>query len=144
MISNIESQETASQHKLRVVIADDETAICSLLSDVVVYAGHEVVGVARDGMEAIQAVDDTQPDVLVMDVLMPRMNGIEAMRHIASAGKVKRILLISGEYRSLGVTVDQILTQGANAFLEKPFGVSALIGLLDKWASELKQKGDNR
>jgi len=46
------------------------------------------------------------------------------------------VLLMSGEYRSLGVTRDEMMRNGASAFMEKPFNVSELFGLLDRWSAE--------
>jgi two-component system response regulator MprA len=119
------------------MVVDDETAVCDMLTEVVRYSGHDVVAVARDGVEAVDAARKHRPDVVVMDVLMPRMNGVQAMREIVAKGTARKVLLISGEYRSLGMSREQILQEGAAAFLEKPFGVGELADQLDRWASEI-------
>lgn len=127
---------------LRVIVVDDESAVADMLAEVVRYAGHEVIAMARDGMEAVTTVRQHQPDVVIMDVLMPRLNGVQAMRQIVAARAARKVLLVSGEYRSLGMTRDQIVKEGAAGFLEKPFSVTELSNLLDQWAIELTDAGD--
>jgi len=127
---------------LRVVVVDDEPAVADMLADVVRYGGHEVIAIARDGMEAVDTVRRLAPDVVIMDVLMPRLNGVQAMRQIVAARAARKVLLVSGEYRSLGMTRDQIIKEGAAGFLEKPFSVTELSDLLDQWSGELLADGD--
>lgn len=127
---------------LRVIVVDDESAVADMLAEVVRYAGHEVIAMARDGMEAVTTVRQHRPDVVIMDVLMPRLNGVQAMRQIVAARAARKVLLVSGEYRSLGMTREQIVKEGAAGFLEKPFSVTELSNLLDQWAIELTDAGD--
>ena len=134
--SSGEAGPTSNGKKLRVVVVDDQFAVCEVVADTIQYAGHEIVGKAKDGVEAVALAKQLQPDLVVMDVSMPRMNGVDAMKAILAAGSAKRVLLMSGEYRSLGVTRDEMLREGAAAFMEKPFNVSELFDLLDRWAGE--------
>jgi two-component system chemotaxis response regulator CheY len=132
-----EQQSSASEKpKLRVIVVDDQPAVREVVADTIQYAGHEIVGTAKDGMEAVELAKELQPDVVVMDILMPRMNGVDAMKAILAAKTAKRVLLMSGEYRSLGVTRDEMVRQGAAGFMEKPFNVTELFGLLERWAKD--------
>jgi CheY-like chemotaxis protein len=115
---------------------DDQEAVCEVVSDTIRYAGHEVVGTARDGVEAIERAEQLRPDVVIMDVAMPRKNGVEAMRAILEARTAGRVALMSGEYRSLGLTRDEMMRNGAAAFLEKPFSVDQLFELLGQWSEQ--------
>ena len=87
-------------------------------------------------MEAIARADELRPDVVVMDVLMPRMNGVEAMKAILKAGTARRVMLMSGEFRSIGFTMEDLYRLGAAAFLEKPFNIGTLYELLEQWTVE--------
>jgi two-component system chemotaxis response regulator CheY len=127
---------SADGNKLRVLVVDDQPTVCDVVADTIAYAGHEIVGKARDGMEAVSLAKELQPDVVVMDISMPRMNGVDAMKAILGAKSAKRVLLMSGEYRSLGVTREEMMREGAAAFMEKPFNVSELFELLERWAGE--------
>jgi DNA-binding NtrC family response regulator len=122
--------------KLRVLVVDDQPAVCEVVADTIAYAGHEIVGKGRDGMEAVSLAKDLKPDLVVMDVVMPRMNGVDAMKAILVAKSAKRVLLMSGEYRSLGLTRDEMMREGAAGFMEKPFNVSELFEMLARWAEE--------
>ncbi|HUJ10986.1 MAG TPA: response regulator [Verrucomicrobiae bacterium] len=132
------SEASASATKLRVLVVDDQPAVCEVVVDTIQFAGHDIVGTAKDGKEAVERAKELQPDLVVMDILMPRMNGVDAMKEILAAKAAKRVLLMSGEYRSLGVTREEMIKQGAAGFMEKPFNVTELFGLLASWA------GNNR
>jgi two-component system, chemotaxis family, chemotaxis protein CheY len=130
-----------SEKRLRVIVVDDQQAVCDVVSDTIRFAGHEIVGTARDGVEAITCAEELRPDLVVMDILMPRMNGVEAMRAMLEAGTARRVMLMSGEFHSTGMTVDDVLRSGAAAFLEKPFDVNTLFNLLDQWSEETDGEG---
>ena len=136
--SEEEKSSTSTGKKLRVMVVDDQAAVCEVVADTIQYAGHEIVGTAKDGMEAVERAKELKPDLVVMDISMPRMNGVEAMKAILAAGSAKRVLLMSGEYRSLGVTRDEMMRHGASAFMEKPFNVTELFDMLDRWAAEVR------
>ncbi len=134
--SREETGDSADGNKLRVLVVDDQPTVCDVVADTIAYAGHEIVGKAKDGVEAVSLAKELQPDVVVMDISMPRMNGVEAMKAILGAKSAKWVLLMSGEYRSLGVTREEMMREGAAAFMEKPFNVSELFELLERWAGE--------
>jgi CheY-like chemotaxis protein len=130
------ARSASSGKKLRVMVVDDQPAVCQVVADAIEYAGHDIVGTAKDGVEAVSLAKDLRPDLVVMDISMPRMNGVDAMKAILAAGSAKRVLLMSGEYRSLGVTREEMMREGAAGFMEKPFNVSELFNLLDRWSGE--------
>jgi two-component system response regulator MprA len=124
---------------LRVIVVDDQPAVCEVVADCINYAGHEVVARARDGVEAVACAEKHRPDLVVMDVVMPRMDGVAAMEAILKAGTARWVVIMSGEYRSRGYTTASMLERGATAFLEKPFDVSQLFSLLDKLQTQVGQ-----
>ena len=134
--SREETGASADGKKLRVLVVDDQPAVAEVVADTIAYAGHEIVGKGRDGVEAVSLAKELLPDLVVMDISMPRMNGVDAMKAILAAGSTKRILLMSGEYRSLGVTREEMMREGAAGFMEKPFNVTDLFSLLDRWSGE--------
>jgi two-component system, chemotaxis family, protein-glutamate methylesterase/glutaminase len=111
-----------SPKKIRVVIADDSLfmrgAVKKLLDS---DARFEVVGVARDGVEAVERVLEHKPDVVSMDFNMPRMNGIQAVRKIMETQPTAVVMLSAHTREGARETIDA-LAAGAVDFLTKPNG----------------------
>lgn len=77
----------------RIVIADDESLICMDLREMLEEEGHEVVGIGSDGVEALELVKEKEPDLVILDVKMPRLDGIQAAKMIAHDNLAPVILL---------------------------------------------------
>lgn len=81
------------KNSYRIVIADDEALICMDLREMLEEAGHEVVGIGSDGVEALELVKKEKPDLVILDVKMPRLDGIQAAKMIAHDGLAPVVLL---------------------------------------------------
>src|SRR2546428_7558189 len=82
--------------KIRVLIADDHGVVRQgLRAFLEAQSDIEVVGEAGDGSEAVRLADDLRPDVLVMDVVMPRLDGIEAIRRIRASGVPAKVIVLT-------------------------------------------------
>ncbi len=103
---------------MRVLIAEDEAIIRMDLREMLTEEGHEVVGEARDGAEAVTLARKLTPDVIFMDVKMPGMDGIEAAGVLA-AERVAPIVMVTAFSQSS--YVEQAASAGAMAYLVKPF-----------------------
>lgn len=77
----------------RIVIADDEALICMDLKEMLEEAGHEVVGIGSDGVEALELTKKLRPDLVILDVKMPRLDGIQAAKMIAHDSLAPVVLL---------------------------------------------------
>jgi len=108
----------------RVLIAEDETIIRLDLRALLERAGFEVCAEARDGAEAIELAASTEPDVVVLDVKMPRVDGLVAARRIL-AGRSVPIVLVTA-YGDAEV-VDRAAEAGVFALLTKPFREEDLV-----------------
>jgi DNA-binding NarL/FixJ family response regulator len=103
---------------IRVVVADDETLVREGLAAIVAGdPGLEVVATASDGVEAMEQVSRTSPDVVLMDVRMPRTDGIEATRSIVTSAPRTRVLMLTTV--ELDDVVFEALRAGASGFLLK-------------------------
>jgi len=80
---------------MRFLIVDDAEKPLKVLGALLAEAGHDVVGMARNGVDAVEAYDRLRPDVLVMDIIMPRMNGLDALRAIRAAHPEARVVMSS-------------------------------------------------
>jgi two-component system chemotaxis response regulator CheY len=80
---------------MRLLIVDDAEAPLKCLERMLRELGHDVVGMARNGAEAVEAFARLQPDVTIMDVIMPRMNGLDALRAIRGEHPHARVIMAS-------------------------------------------------
>lgn len=110
---------------LRVVVADDQPVICAGFAALLqAQDGVEVVGTAADGVELVDLVRRTAPDVAVVDVRMPRMDGIEATRAITADGETRVLILTTFD---LDRYVYEALRSGASGFLLKDVTAERLV-----------------
>ena len=102
---------------LRVVVCEDEGLTVLRLRRALEALGHQVVGEARDGEEAIRLAAALRPDVMLMDVRMPRLDGITAARQIMSTTPTAIVMVTAFSDREL---VDSAVEAGASSYLVKP------------------------
>jgi two-component system, response regulator PdtaR len=103
---------------VRVLIAEDETIIRLDLRALLERAGFEVCAEARDGEEAVQLARETEPEVAVLDVKMPRLDGIEAARRILDERPIPIVMLTAYGQEEL---VSRAIEAGVFGYLVKPF-----------------------
>jgi len=112
----------------RVVLAEDEALIRLDLRESLISEGYEVVGEASDGAEAIELVKKTKPDVVILDIMMPVMDGITAAREITADRLAAVVILTAYPQRDL---VDQANEAGVMAYLLKPIQHDRLSPTID-------------
>jgi two-component system, response regulator PdtaR len=112
----------------RVVIAEDEALIRLDLREMLEEEGFEVVAEAGDGEAAVALVEEHRPDLVVMDVKMPRLDGITAAERIAGARLAPVVMLTAFSQREL---VERAREAGAMAYLVKPFGKADLLPAIE-------------
>lgn len=103
---------------MRVLIADDDPIIRLDLKQMLENLGYDVVSEAGDGQQAVQAARETHPDICILDVKMPVMDGIEAVNIITDENIAPTILLTAYSDREL---IDRAKAAGVFAYLVKPF-----------------------
>lgn len=112
----------------RVLIAEDEALIRLDLAEMLREEGYEVVAEAGDGQEAVDLAETLQPDLVIMDVKMPRRDGIDAAAEIAAKRIAPIVVLTAFSQREL---VERARDAGAMAYLVKPFSMSDLIPAIE-------------
>jgi len=109
---------------MRILVAEDETIIRLDLRDLLVRAGFEVVAEARDGEEAVALAREHEPDLAIMDVKMPRLDGIEAARRILDERPIPIVMLTAYGQAEL---VSRAVEAGVFGYLVKPFREADLL-----------------
>ena len=105
--------------KIRVLIVDDSAFTRKVLRDLLTASGKiEVVGIARDGLEALEKVADLKPDVVTLDLMMPALDGLGFLRALPAIGAARVIVVSSLDMDS--ETVAEALALGAVAVVHKP------------------------
>jgi response regulator NasT len=120
----------------RVLIAEDEALIRLDLKEMLEEAGYDVVGEAADGQQAIDLTEELRPDLVILDVKMPGMDGITAAEQIVSTAAAPVIMLTAFSQREL---VERAAEAGAMAYLVKPFDKSDLIPAIEVAISRYQQ-----
>ena len=108
----------------RILVAADETIIRLDLRGLLEANGYEVCGEARDGREAVELAESLEPDVAIMDVKMPRLDGVEAARQIVARRPLPIVMLTAHDQEEL---VARAAEAGVFAYLVKPFREQDLI-----------------
>ena len=122
------STDTDGRTSHRVLIAEDEALIRLDLAEMLREEGYDVVGEAGDGQEAVELAEQLRPDLVIMDVKMPRRDGIDAASEIAAKRIAPIVVLTAFSQRDL---VEKARDAGAMAYLVKPFSISDLIPAIE-------------
>ncbi|WP_292520681.1 response regulator [Methanoculleus sp.] len=103
----------------KILIVDDTMFMRTLLKNILFSGGHDIVGEAADGTEALAKYQELKPDLVTMDVVMPKMNGIEALKAIKAADPSAKVIMCTavGQEQMVKLAVKS----GARGYIVKPF-----------------------
>lgn len=130
------SQQPNSAPVRRVVIAEDEALIRLDLAEMLGEEGYDVVGQAADGERAIELAEELRPDLVVLDVKMPKLDGISAAQRIAAKRIAPVVILTAFSQREL---VERARDAGAMAYLVKPFTKNDLVPAIEMAVSRFAE-----
>ena len=105
---------------MKIVVVDDEQAVRDSLRRSLSFNGYDIA-IAEDGEQALDVIEKEQPDLVILDVMMPKMDGLEVCRHLRSHGDDRPILVLTARDRVAG------LDAGADDYLPKPFALEELL-----------------
>jgi two-component system, chemotaxis family, chemotaxis protein CheY len=109
----------------RVLVCDDAIFMRTMISDILSGAGYDVVGEAETGVQAIERYRDLKPDLVTMDIVMPDMGGIDAVREIIKHDPDAKVLMCSAMGQQ--ALVVEAIQAGAKDFVVKPFQPSRVL-----------------
>ena len=128
----------STSERRRVVIAEDEALIRMDLAEMLAEEGYDVVGQAGDGATAVDLAEQLRPDLVILDVKMPVLDGIAAAERIAQARIAPVVILTAFSQREL---VERARDAGAMAYLVKPFSRSDLVPAVEIAVSRFSEVG---
>jgi len=134
IITKFEGEKMGRKKRVRILIVDDEPAIREVMR--LILKNYEVVE-AANGLEALKKYKEYMPDLILMDIMMPRMNGIEATKAILESFPDAKIVAVTAYATHKG---EEMLEAGAIDILEKPFGRKKLEGLVEGLVGGKKDK----
>ena len=115
----------------RLLIVDDALIMRKRIRDIAEEAGWEVAGEAKDGEEAIATYERVRPDLVTLDIIMPKMDGVEALKGVRAADPDARVIMISAvDQRD---KLAECISHGAIDFIVKPFDADRLRKIFGKY-----------
>ncbi len=108
-----------------VLVCDDAIFMRTMITDILTQAGYEVIGEAESGAQAVERYRELRPDMVTMDIVMPDMGGIDAVREIVKADPDAKILMCSAMGQQ--ALVVEAIQAGAKDFVVKPFQPSRVL-----------------
>jgi DNA-binding response OmpR family regulator len=116
----------------RVLVVDDDRVIQQLLEVNLELEGYDVVARASDGNEALDKAAELKPDIIILDIMMPKMDGLEVCRRLKADPKLSKIPVILLSARAQDFDVRAGLEIGASAYLTKPFDPVELLDVVGR------------
>jgi two-component system chemotaxis response regulator CheY len=120
---------------MNILIVDDSDTRLAQLREILTGIGQDVAGIAHDGAEAVERFEEIRPDAVIMDLIMPRMNGLDALRAILRIDP-GAIVVMASSMRSPESALE-CQRNGARYYLHKPFEPAVVRGVVEKLAREL-------
>ena len=121
-------------HPLRIMVVDDHTLFREgLIALLGTAPDTEVVGEAGTGREALDRIDDVSPDVVLMDIMMPDMDGYETMRRIRAIDKFRDLPILALTAKAMKGDKEKCIDAGASDYIAKPVDTEHLLSLLRIW-----------
>ncbi|MBB5147865.1 MULTISPECIES: response regulator [Ureibacillus] len=114
----------------KILIVDDAAFMRMMIKDILTKNGYEVVGEAADGMQAVEKYNELRPDLVTMDITMPEMDGITALKQIKSIDPNAVVIMCSAMGQQ-AMVIDAIQA-GAKDFIVKPFQADRVIEAIQK------------
>lgn len=114
----------------KILVVDDAAFMRMTIKKMVEAHGHKVVAEAENGVEAVEKSVDIKPDVILLDITMPEMNGVDALKQIKQLEPTSKVIICSAMGQQ--AMVAQAIQYGAKDFIVKPFEEDRLIAAIDR------------
>jgi len=136
------SQDFAEKHPLRILIAEDNQVNQKLAVRVLNKLGYTKIDIAQNGNEVIDSLSKDSYEIILMDVQMPELDGIEATKRIRSSMKDKSPVIIAMTANAMQGDREMCLQAGMDDYISKPIKLETLVSILEKWSLEIRSMLD--
>jgi two-component system chemotaxis response regulator CheY len=114
----------------RILICDDAAFMRMMIKDIITKNGYEVAGEAENGLVAIEKYEETKPDLVLMDIIMPEMDGISSLKEIMARDPNAKVIMCSAMGQQ--AMVIESIKAGARDFIVKPFQADRVLEAIQK------------
>lgn len=133
------------KERISVLIADDNIEFGDLLNDYINQEGDlHVVGIARDGLNALEMIKKLEPDVVILDIIMPNLDGIGVLEKITQVQLNKKPLFLMLSAVGQDIFIQKAITLGAEYYMVKPFDVEVLVSRVRQLYKEKRIYANNQ
>ncbi|NMG04676.1 response regulator [Azoarcus taiwanensis] len=116
--------------KPRIVLIEDNELSRTLLRSILRNAGYEVIGEARDGLSGLEVVDRLQPDLVCLDVVMPKLDGMNVLAELRRETPDIPVIMITGHTDR--EAVENMIKEGASGIVVKPFNTTKVLAAVER------------
>ena len=116
--------------KKRILVADDSSFLRNALKKIMEKHGYEVIGMAENGLETVTKYKELKPDLVVLDVIMPQMNGLEVLKLLRAVDPNAAVVMVSS--MSTKESVVNCIQAGAKNYILKPFEEQKVVEVIRK------------
>ncbi len=117
----------------KVLIVEDNEANLKLIRDILIYIGYKPIE-AKNGDEGVELAKKERPDLIIMDIQMPKMDGVKAVKIIRSLEEFKNIPVLALTAFAMKGDREKFLSEGFNDYIMKPFSINELIEKVQKYS----------
>ena len=140
-VNQLKSRMTISTSSATVLLADDNIMTLEIFCDYLETKGYQVIS-ALDGLQAVKKAAETHPDIILMDIQMPNIDGLEATRQIRKHAGISTIPIIALTALAMPGDREQCLKAGVNEYLSKPVNLTQLIEVIERHLLSKKKNTD--
>ena len=126
----------ANERNVTVLIIDDNDMMREVLRVSLRSDGYNVIGEATDGVAGLEMAFKLKPDVICLDILMPKINGLNVLKMVKEKLPRVSVLMITGQNER--AIVQQALAGGASGFILKPFNTGTILGTMEKVVAKMR------
>ncbi|SJZ85360.1 sporulation transcription factor Spo0A [Selenihalanaerobacter shriftii] len=131
-----------ADESVKVLLVDDNKEFCQLVREFIDEQEEmEVVGVGNNGLEALDLIEEEDPDVVILDIIMPHLDGVGVLEELNNNGKINELKVIMLTAFGQEELTQRVVELGANYYILKPFDLDKLVSRIEQLMNPISKKG---